>query len=378
VTAPLTLASLTLREIRLPLREPFRISSGVTSERRILLLELVDGDGTTAWSECVAGERPNYSAETVDTASLAMRQWLAARLLGQPIARAADVRARLDHDLRGHPMAKAALEMGMWALEATRAGVSLATHIGGTRTSIEAGVSLGIQSSPDALAAKMVVAREAGYQRLKAKIAPRADVAFIAAAREAVGPTPRLSVDANAAYTLADADTLQQLDAFNLLYIEQPLGQDDLVRHATLQQRLRTAICLDESILDEARTEDMHTLGSGRVVNIKPGRVGGFAVSRAIHDFCLARGTPVWCGGMLESGIGRAYNVALASLPGFTLPGDLSPSARYWTEDIVTPEWTMSATGMVRVPHEQVGLGVTVRMDRVDALTLRHERFVAP
>jgi o-succinylbenzoate synthase len=376
--SPTTLAALTLREIRLPLREPFRISSGVTTERRILLLELVDVDGTTTWSECVAGELPNYSPETIDTAWLAITQWMAPRLLSVGIAAASEVRALLDRDLRGHPMAKAALEMGMWALEATRRGVSLAAHIGGTREQIEAGVSIGIQASPDALAARMVAGRDAGYARLKAKIAPGADVAFIAAAREAVGHEPRMSVDANAAYTPADTDTLRQLDAFRLLYIEQPLAQDDLVRHAALQQQLTTAICLDESILDESRTDDMFALGSGRVINIKPGRVGGFGASMAIHDRCVARGVPVWCGGMLESGIGRAYNVALASLPGFTLPGDLSPSARYWTEDVVTPEWTMDAHGMVRVPREQIGIGVTPRLDRIDALTLRTTTLRAP
>jgi o-succinylbenzoate synthase len=375
---PLTLTALTLREIRLPLREPFRISSGVTTERRILLLELTDADGVSTWSECVAGELPNYSPETIDTAWLAITQWMAPRLLGQRCSSASSVRTVLDRDLRGHPMAKAALEMGMWGLEATKHGVSLAAHIGGTREQVEAGVSIGIQSSPDALAAKMVAARDMGYARLKAKIAPGADIAFMAAAREAVGPAPRMSVDANAAYTPADTDTLCQLDAFGLLYIEQPLAQDDLVRHAALQQRLSTAICLDESILDESRTDDMFALGSGRVINIKPGRVGGFTVSKAIHDRCVARGVPVWCGGMLESGIGRAYNVALASLPGFTLPGDLSPSARYWTEDIVAPEWTMSGDGLVRVPRDVPGIGVAPRLDRIDDLTLRTVTVRAP
>ncbi|MCU0636716.1 MAG: o-succinylbenzoate synthase [Gemmatimonadaceae bacterium] len=360
MTAPLHLASLTLREIHL------------------LLLALTDVDGVTTWSECVAGEWPNYSAETIDTAWLALTQWLAPRLLGRPVPRAADVRARLDENIRGHPMAKAALEMGCWALEATRAGTALSVHLGGTRDQVEAGVSMGIQASPAILAEKMIAARDAGYARLKCKIAPGFDVAYLAAAREAVGPAPRMSVDANAAYTLDDTDTLLALDAFGLLYIEQPLAQDDLVRHAALQARLHTAICLDESILDEARTDDMHTLGSGRVINIKPGRVGGFTVSKAIHDRCLARGTAVWCGGMLESGIGRAYNVALASLPGFTLPGDLSPSARYWTEDIVTPEWTMGPQGLVRVPRDAPGLGVEPRIDRIDALTVRHETLRAP
>jgi O-succinylbenzoate synthase len=372
MTAPLVLAHLALREIRLPLREPFRISSGVTTERRILLLELADADGHATWSECVAGEWPNYSPESIDTAWLALRSWLAPRLLGRPVARAADVRALLDLDLRGHPMAKAALEMGCWALEAVRAGVPLARHLGGTRAHVAAGISIGIQPSPDALAARLVAARDAGYARLKCKVAPGFDLAYLEAARAAVGPAPRLSVDANAAYTPADTPVLAQFDRFDLLYVEQPLAQDDLVRHAALQRVLRTPLCLDESILDVARAEDMHTLGAGRVINIKPGRVGGFASSLAIHDLCVARGTPVWCGGMLESGIGRAYNVALASLPGFTLPGDLSPSARYWAEDVVSPEWTMDAAGQVAVPTGP-GLGVTPRTDRIEACTVRRE-----
>jgi O-succinylbenzoate synthase len=371
VTHPLHLASLSLREIRLPLREPFRISSGVTTERRILLLTLTDVDGVSVWSECVAGEWPNYSPETIDTAWFALTQWLAPRLLGREVASAADVRRTLDDNIRGHPMAKAALEMGMWALEATRLGRPLAIHIGGTRTQVEAGISMGIQSSPAVLAEKMLAARDAGYARLKCKIAPGYDVPYVAAVREAVGPDVRMSVDANAAYSLSDHAVFTALDALHLLYIEQPLAQDDLVQHAALQVQCKTALCLDESILDESRAADMHQLGSGRVINIKPGRVGGFAASKAIHDLCMARGTPVWCGGMLESGIGRAYNVALASLPGFTLPGDLSPSARYWVEDIVTPEWTMHPNGLVDVPRTQPGLGVAPRRDRIDALTVR-------
>jgi O-succinylbenzoate synthase len=205
------------------------------------------------------------------------------------------------------------------------------------------------------------------------KIAPGVDVAYVRAVREALGPDVEIMADANSAYTLADAPTLRQLDEFDLIMIEQPLADDDLVRHAELQKRLRTPICLDESITSLDRAEDMITLGSGRIINIKPGRVGGFAASLAIHDLCQAHRIPVWCGGMLESGIGRAHNVALASLPNFMLPGDLSPSARYWERDIVTPEWTMDADGMVRVPRDQPGLGVTVDLDRVDNLTVKRE-----
>ena len=360
-----------LREIRLPLREPFRISSGVCAERRICLLELRDGDGAAAWSECVAGEQPNYSPETVDTAWLAISEWLAPRVLGRRFAEPGDVHPELARGVVGHNMAKAAVEMGCWALAAELRGVSLAALLGGTRERIATGISLGIQATPEALVERARAAVAAGYRKVKLKIQPGADVVYVRAVREALGPSAHLMADANSAYTLADADHLAELDAFDLMMIEQPLAQDDLVRHAALQRRLRTPICLDEAITDAARAEDMIALGSGRIVNIKPGRVAGLAVSRAIHDVCRQNGVPVWCGGMLESGIGRAHNVALASLPNFTLPGDLSPSARYWERDIVTPEWTMDAEGRVRVPRERAGIGVTVDVDRVEDLTVR-------
>src|ERR1051325_1508673 len=229
------------------------------------------------------------------------------------------------------------------------------------------------QGSPEALVRRARAAVEQGYQKIKLKIAPGADVPYVRAVREALGPQVHLMVDANSAYTLDDAEHLRQLDALDLLMIEQPLGRDDLVRHAALQRFLTTPLCLDESITDLERAEDMITLQSGRIVNIKPGRVGGFAQSIAIHDLCQRHGIPVWCGGMLESSIGRAYNVALASLPNCSLPGDLSPSARYWERDIVTPEWTMDADGMVRVPREAPGMGVEVDLDRVEHLTVRRE-----
>jgi O-succinylbenzoate synthase len=236
---------------------------------------------------------------------------------------------------------------------------------------------LGIQADPETLAEKAQAAHAAGYRRVKCKIEPGADVEHIAAAREALGPEAPLSADANGAYTLADADGLAQLDRFRLLMLEQPLAGDDLVRHAELQKRLATPICLDESITGVDRAEDMLALASGRIINIKPARVGGFAPARAIHDLCAARGVPVWCGGMLESGIGRAYDVALASLPNFTLPGDLSPSARYWERDIVSPEWTMDGEGMVSVPNDRPGLGVDVDLDRVEDLTIRKKTLTA-
>lgn len=370
------LARLALREIRLPLREPFRISSGVVSERRILLLELGDDDGHETWAECVAGEQPNYSPETIDTAWFALSEWLAPRVRGRDIGDPAGLSAILDAGVRGHRMAKASIEMGCWALSAIRHGRPLATELGGVHHRIPTGISLGIQATPQALVERAQAALRMGYRKIKLKIQPGSDVAFVRAVREALPTDVHLMADANSAYTLADADTLAQLDAFGLMMIEQPLEPEDLVRHAELQRRIRTSLCLDESITSAARAADMITLGSGRIVNIKPGRVGGFSQSRAIHDLCLQHGLPVWCGGMLESGIGRAYNVALASLENFKLPGDLSPSSRYWERDVVTPEWTMDDDGMVNVPRTQPGLGIRVDVDRVEQLTVR--RHIIP
>ena len=372
------LREITLREIRLPLKEPFAISSGVVTTRRILLAELRDADGLTAWAECPAGAAPNYSPETIDTAWLAIQEWVAPRVLGRAVAHPRDVHSVLECDFRGHWMAKATVEMGVWALAAEREAVTLAALLGGTRDRIAVGISLGIQARPDALVAKARQAFAEGYRKVKIKIKPGADVEFVAAVREAVGPGAPLMADANSAYAPSDADHLARLDQFGLLMIEQPLAWDDLVRHAALQRRLKTPICLDESITSVERAEDMITLDAGRIVNIKPGRVGGLAQSLAIHDLCALRAVPVWCGGMLESGVGRAYNVALASLPNFTIAGDLSPSARYWARDIVTPEWTMDAGGTMAVPRHPPGIGVTVDLDRVDDLTVRRHTLTAP
>ncbi|HVA57022.1 MAG: o-succinylbenzoate synthase [Gemmatimonadaceae bacterium] len=371
------ISSIAVREIRLALKEPFRISSGTIAERRVCLLELRAADGTTGWSECVAGEQPNYSPETIDTAWHAMREWLSRRVLGVEFAGPGDVFAALDRNIRGHHMAKAAIEMGCWDVAARQRGLSLATLLGGTRDRVPTGISIGIQRDPEALVARAKQAVAQGYQKIKMKIEPGSDLAYVAAVREALGPALHLMADANSAYTLADAAHLKQLDRFGLIMIEQPLDREDLVRHAKLQKLLTTPICLDESITSVDRAADMIELGAGRIINIKPGRVGGFAVSKAIHDLCQRHGVPVWCGGMFESGVGRAHNVALASLPNFSLPGDVSPSARYWERDIVTPEWTMDGDGMVHVPRQVPGIGVTVDMDRVDALTVRREEFAA-
>ena len=359
-----------LREIRLPLKEPFRISSGEVRERRILLLELRDAGGATSWSECVAGEAPNYSSETIDTSWTVIDRWVAPRVLGREFEHPGAIHAVLERDFRGHNMSKAAIEMGMWGLAATIAGEPLSRFIGGTREHVATGISLGIQASPERLVDAARAALAAGYRKVKIKIEPGHDVEWIAAARSALGPDAHLMADANNAYTLDDADRLAQLDTHGLMMIEQPLAHDDLVRHAEQQRRLRTPICLDESITGLQQAQDMVALGSGRIINIKAGRVGGFSSAISIHDFCEESGIPVWCGGMLESGVGRAYNVALASLPNFTLPGDVSPSARYWSRDVVSPEWTMQ-DGLVRVPRDRAGIGVDVDVERVEALTVR-------
>ena len=316
----LRLDRITLREIRLPLKEPFRISSGVVSERRICLLELHDTDGRSAWSECVAGEKPNYTAETIDTAWFAMREWVAPRVLGRDLPGPQVVQALLDHDFRGHRMAKAAVEMGCWALTSIILGVPLSKLLGGTRTRVATGISLGIQPTPEALVQRAAAACAQGYRKIKVKIEPGADIDYVRAVRAELGPSVHMMADANSAYTLADAEHLTQLDAFHLIMIEQPLGRDDLLRHAELQKRLSTPICLDESITSVDRAEDMIALGAGSIINIKPGRVGGFTVSKGIHDLCQKSGIPVWCGGMLESGVGRDPQITYMRFPEIGFP----------------------------------------------------------
>lgn len=368
---------LVLRELRMPLRSPFRISSGEVHERRIFLLELRHPDGMSGWSECVAGGWPNYSPETIDTAWHALESWLAPRLLGRTLEAPDDVAPLLAEGIRGHLMAKAALEMAYWELDASLRGEPLAGLLGGERQAVEVGISLGIQPDPETLAEQALAGRAEGYRRIKVKIEPGADLEYVAAVRDALGPDVLLTADANAAYRREDADHLVELDAFGLLYLEQPLEEGDFLGHARLQARMETPLCLDESIPSAARAADMIELDAGRVVNIKPGRVGGLARSVAIHDVCRERGVPVWCGGMLESGIGRAHNVALASLPGFTLPGDISASRRYWERDIVEPEWVPDSDGMMRVPWDRPGMGVEVDRDRVDDLTVRSRALEA-
>ena len=356
---------ITLQVVRLRLREPFRISSGETWDRRVLLVRL-DCGGVTGLAECVAGEAPNYSYETVETALWVIERHLAPAVIGRAWAAPSDLGGLLERSVRGHNMARAALEMASWDASARADGVSLATALGGARGSVPAGVSIGIQPDHDALLDRIAGFLEQGYRRIKLKVAPGRDVAVLEAVRRAY-PDIALTVDANAAYAADDLDHLAGLDAFGLSYIEQPFPEDDLLTHRALQSRIRTPVCLDESITSPARCRTALELDAARVINIKPGRLAGHGPSREVHDLCLERDVPVWCGGMLESGIGRAHNVALASLPNMRLPGDTSASDRYWERDIVVPPFTLSDDGEVSVPTG-VGIGVEVDEDFVAAI----------
>jgi o-succinylbenzoate synthase len=368
---PLRIEAVEVRRLRLDLVEPFETSFGRVGSRLIVLVKL-EGDGLEGWGEIVAGERPLYSYETVGTALHVVREYLAPALLRAPLSGLADLAERLAV-FRGHPMARAGLELAFVDLLARSRRESVARVLGGTRDRIEAGVSLGIQSRVTDLLERIERYRGLGYRRIKIKIKPGWDVDVVAEVRRRFPDIP-LSVDANAAYTLADREHLKRLDGFALLMIEQPLDHDDLVDHAELQRSLETPICLDESISGARAARQALALGSCRIVNLKVGRVGGYSEALAIHRLCLSRGVPLWCGGMLESGVGRAHNIALASLPGFTMPGDLSASRRYFARDIIVPEVEVGADGTVEVPRG-AGLGFEVDPDAVDAFTEGVERF---
>ena len=367
-------AKVVLREIGLRLQQPFRSSGGIVDQRRILIVEIMDGDGATGWGECVAGETPYYSSEIVDTAWEAISGLVAPAVLSQSFASPVEAAASLLATSGDHPMATAAIEMAVWDLAAHRAGVPLAVALGGTRETVGTGVVLGINESASATAEAAAAAAAEGYRRVKLKIEPGADLLHVATARDAVGPDVSLAVDANGAYRHDHFELIGELDQFGLVMIEQPLPADDLAGHAALQARISTPLCLDESITSVVRLEEMVRLGAGMIVNLKPGKVGGHSAAKAIHDTASVHRIPVWCGGMLESGIGRAHNVALASLPGFTKPGDLSPSRRYWERDIVDPEWTMM-NGALTVPLTEPGIGVTVNRKLVQKLTVRKAEF---
>ncbi len=364
------LERITLREIRLPLVHFFETSFGRTKERRMVLVEVSSG-GVSGWGEVTAGENPFYNEEWTESAWMILRDYVAPRVLGWPFESAADVAARTAH-IRGHQMARGGLEVAVWDLEARLLGRPLYQHIGGgARREIPCGVSIGIQDSVAQLLEKIETELGAGYQRIKIKIKPGWDVDVIREVRRKF-PKIALMADANSAYTLADAARLKCLDEFGLMMIEQPLAHDEIIDHAKLQAQLQTPICLDECIRSAHQAEQAIAMDAGRIINIKLGRVGGFAEAKRVHDVAEKAGIPVWCGGMLESGIGRAHNIALSTLPNFILPGDVSASKRYWTLDIIKPPVEVTPQGTIRV-RDQPGFGYELDRDFLDSITARRE-----
>jgi o-succinylbenzoate synthase len=362
---------ITLREVTMKLVTPFETSTTRTEERRIVLVE-ADVDGVMGWGECVAGETPGYSPETAETAWHILRDHLWFLVKGKEFRDATQISEMLE-PVRGHNMAKGTLEAAIWDAEAKQKGVPLAKLLGGVRDEIASGVSIGIKDSLDELAATVKKEIAAGYQRIKIKIKPGKDVESVKRVRQEF-PRIKLMVDANSAYRPSDWPLLQQLEAYHLMMIEQPLGWDDLYGHVELQKRLQTPICLDECIHTLEHARAAIALGACKIINIKLGRVGGYTVAKQIHDLCQANAIPVWCGGMLESGIGRAHNIALSTLPNFILPGDVTASRRYWHEDIIDPEVMVSEQGTIRVPTGP-GIGFAPRLDRIEQFTVRKERL---
>jgi O-succinylbenzoate synthase len=366
----LQLERIQLRRVTLPLVSPFRTSSGLLESRDVLLVRVVTSDAE-GWGECVAMNEPLYSAEYTDGAHAVIRDHLLPRLLGRTELRASDVAGSLAA-IKGHRMAKAAIETAVLDAELRADGVSLASYLGAATDAVPVGVSVGIARSVGELIGAVGRYVTDGYQRVKLKIEPGWDVGPVAAVRKQF-PDLSLQVDANEAYTMADASHLADLDAFNLVLLEQPLAADELREHAELARRLRTPICLDESITSARAALEAIELGAASIVNIKPGRVGGYIEARRVHDVCVTRDVPAWCGGMLETGIGRAANLALAALPGFTLPGDISASRRYFAEDI-TPAFELSADGRITVPTGP-GIGVEVNQAVLDEVTTMVEEI---
>lgn len=366
--------SVTIRELHMPLVHFFETSFGRTTERRVILVEL-QLDGITAWGECVAGEHPYYSEESIGTAWYAISEELAPALLNREIGSGRDVPAILRR-VRGHRMAKAALENAVWDAEAQINNVPLWKLLGGTRKEIACGVSLGIQDTPEQLIDKVETELAAGYQRIKVKCKPGWDIKIFDAIRQR-WPKILLSCDANSAYSLEDIDHLKHFDRFNLLMIEQPLWNDDFYFHARLQKELKTRICLDEAIHHARSARAAIELGSCGIINVKVGRVGGFSEAIAVHDVAQASSIPVWCGGMLESGVGRSHNVALSTLSNFSLPGDVSASKRYWKEDIVDPDVVVSSKGTITI-SDKPGRGYQVKTDLVERLTVRKKTIRQP
>jgi O-succinylbenzoate synthase len=361
------LREITLREIHLKLLHPFETSMDRVTERRIILAE-ANVDGVIGWGECTAGENPTYSPEDTETCWHILTNFIWPAIKGKDFGSAAEIWGHLEF-IRGHNMAKGALEAAIWDAEARQKNIPLWKLLGGTQEIIPCGVSIGIKDTVEELVATVKKEVAAGYQRIKLKIKPGKDLPQVSRIRQEF-PKIKLSVDANSAYRKEDIGLLKQMDAFYLMMIEQPLGWDDLFGHVEIQKNIQTPICLDECIHTYEQAEAAIALGACKIINIKLGRVGGHLQAKRIHDLCKKNAIPVWCGGMLESGIGRAHNIAMSTQSNFTLPGDVSASARYWHEDVITPEVTVSSQGTITVPTAP-GIGFEPRRDRIDSLTVR-------
>ena len=363
--------SITLREVQMRLKAPFETSFGVSHQRRIILVEAV-ADGVSGWGEVTASETPGYNSETTDTAWHVISDFVAPALIGKTVASASDCPGLLAA-IRGHQMAMSGVENALWDAEAQLKGVPLSKLLGGKLNEIASGVSLGIRENPQALVKKVEDELRSGYQRIKLKIKPGKDLEYVAAVRKEF-PKILLSVDANSAYRLEDAAHLRKLDEYNLLMMEQPLHWDDIYAHSKLQAQIQTAICLDECINNARHALTAIELKACRIINIKLGRVGGHSEARRVEEVCRTHAIPVWCGGMLETGIGRAHNIAMSTLSGFTLPGDVSASKRYWSEDIIEPEVEVTPKGTIHVPKTP-GIGYAVRRDLIEKLTVRTNQW---
>lgn len=367
------LTKIELTEINLPLIHFFETSFGRTYERRIILLKATDEYGNEGWGECTCGEDPTYSAEWTDPCWLTIEKILAPMVLGRDVESAADVWSLMD-SVKGNRMSKAAIETACWDLEAKSLGVPLGNHLGGNRAEIESGVSIGIQDTLEDLLEKIRVEVDAGYRRIKIKIKPGWDGEVVAKVREEFGDI-LLMGDANSAYSLNDIELFKSMEELDLMMYEQPLAHDDIIDHAKLQAQIKTPICLDESVHSPDDARKAIELKACKIINIKLGRVGGHQQAREIQRIARDAEIPVWCGGMLEAGIGRAHNIAMSTLPGFVLPGDVSASARYWHEDIIDPEVTVSSDGVITVPTKP-GIGFDVKQGRIDDLTVRRAEIL--
>jgi O-succinylbenzoate synthase len=367
----LQLEKIQLRQIEMPLKAPFETSFGVTTKRRILIVRVFDKSGASGYGECTAMDEPFFNHETIDTAWTIISNFVAPILAFASVSKASEV-GRALAAVQGNCMAIGAVETAIWDLEAKLLDMPLWRLLGGTRNEISCGVSIGLQKSPEILHEKVATELESGYQRIKLKIKPGQDIQLVKAVRREF-PDILLSVDANSAYSLEkDAATMQELDEYDLLMIEQPLAAGDLVDHSKLQRKLKTRICLDESITSLRDARHALELDACRIINIKLGRVGGHTSARAIQEFAELQGIPVWCGGMLESGIGRAHNIAMSTLTGFTLPGDVSASARYWEEDIIEPPVIVSPLGTI-IPPTTPGIGYEVKENLIEKLAIKRE-----